>query len=1054
MAPPNFEKLRLDELARLGLVLEKVNRKLAGAEGPEARPLSERLVQSLKKDLEDAIEAFESASFDYLNTLDEADETKAGLKTAHFEQIDKCDPALDKLYDLTKTMEAAKQDPSRPPQQNTAAAKFEVNLLVTSLQNRLAQLEALSRDDATRTSVPALKAALKEVADLETAISSSLSQASKVLSSSGLPQAENEALAAQINAAADVLPGAIIPLKLTFNQLLAQIAPPPPTSQAITAGSVNMGADIVAGITAGFRPLMERMESSPAPAPKSAADFGYAKTPVPTFDGNIRSFTKWKIQVQDHLEAWRKSTSEKSAILKLDSLTPSKCDVSNCASLKEAWDKLTAKFGSATNIARVLLEDFKAYSPKGRTDEAKLVDLRDTLEKLQADLITNKQVGRCEDFSIIDTAEAMIPGSFRRDYVREKGDLIEKKGSVFGALFTFLQEQGTLIEEHMPDKLDHSKDTKSEKHSEEKTAEERIKLLEAKIYGVELRESEEPDEERSNDDRLKMLEAKIYELEVKRNQGADSEEKKKKSEEKVGKCPVCSEFHYWRPKSDQTQELASDRLSGCPKFKSMSLKEREEVVLKGNACAKCLSWKHERSNCTATVGDCPESNCGRPHHSLLHGTQHHKIMALQKVMRLRRKRRPLQHATLPSNEGFLEMCHYVFEDVNIGTTFLFDGASTTCLITAKLARLLCLKGKRRWVSILRQGDKEPEASKRYHYTATITTNTGVKHKVQFVEVDHISDLGPLPLPDKLYELFPHLPAGALERPIHDVGILIGQNAAALLPIGGDGRDLVGNLRLLKIPFGKGFTVGGFHPEVKVQSISKESMYRRVSVSAFKRNLPDPTENEMSKRPKKSSPKKKYSAEPQAKPVDYKSSNSQHQVQHTLPKTNSKRNRGLGGGSHPAYFPPYNTVLNSLKPRQPPTTARPSKKLRLSQEATSPKKSVPPLTSKQLWRSPEAEPHPVFLPMIQQDIGANVAVAHKPKLDKASYNVGKDKDGLVRTAHLEARPPSGKPYTSKQLQKFSMAVQHLVLLHHVEQEIYTEDQIGDFTEKAAADPDEP
>ena len=109
MAPPNLEKLRVDEMTRLDFVLDKVNRKLVGAEGPEARPLSERSVQSLQKELEDSIEAFESASFDYINTLDEEDEEKARLKTTHYEQIDKCDPALDKLYDLAKTMEAAKR---------------------------------------------------------------------------------------------------------------------------------------------------------------------------------------------------------------------------------------------------------------------------------------------------------------------------------------------------------------------------------------------------------------------------------------------------------------------------------------------------------------------------------------------------------------------------------------------------------------------------------------------------------------------------------------------------------------------------------------------------------------------------------------------------------------------------------------------------------------------------------------------------------------------------------------------------------------------------------
>ena len=692
-----LEKARSDELAKLKFCLEKATRKLNAGQGENARQLSERQVEAFQTELQDAIEAFEKASFAFIQSLPDEEPRKDQLKTDHFEQVDSCDEALDRLFALAKAFEAA----------NRAPATVE------------------------------------------------------------------------------------------------------------TGG--DMGANIAKGIIDGLKPTLEARAAS---SPKTA-DYGYSKTPVPTFDGDIRQYTKWRSQVEEHLESIKKTTSDKTAILKLDRLTPPICDVSNCNTLKEAWDKLAAKYGCSTNIARVLLEDFKAFTPKGRTDEAKMVHLRDTVEKLQADLITNGEEGRCEDFSTIDLAEAMIPGSYRRDYVKGKRGMIADNGSPFKALFAFLQEQGTLIEEHMPDRLDHFKGSKAGKQTEEKSDADKIKALEAKLFHLEAKKPGTPKPDSKSPEEVK--------------------EQLKKSEEKSGKCPICDEFHYFKPMG-KGEKRAGDRLSGCEKFRRMSLAEKEDIVIKKKACAKCLSWKHERGACTANAPDCKENNCGRPHHKLLHGTTNVKILNVRKVMPLVKNKS--SELTLPNDEGMLEMSHYVFKKVNIGTTLLFDAGATTSLIKAELARHLGLKGKLKWVSILRAGDKEPEVSLRYHYIATLTTNTGAKYSVQFLEVEHISDLGPLPITGQLHELFPHLPHGALQRPMHDVGILIGQNAAALLPIGGDGKDLVGNLRLLRIPFGGGYTVGGWHPELRMDpSSTKANLYRRrivnhISSSSLEKAFPD------------------------------------------------------------------------------------------------------------------------------------------------------------------------------------------------------------------------
>ena len=67
--------------------------------------------------------------------------------------------------------------------------------------------------------------------------------------------------------------------------------------------------------------------------------------------------------------------------------------------------------------------------------------------------------------------------------------------------------------------------------------------------------------------------------------------------------------------------------------------------------------------------------------------------------------------------------------------------------------------------------------------------------------------------------FPHVPVGALDRPYGQVGILIGQDVASLLPRGGDGIDSADDLTVMKVPFGSGYVLGGTHPEIQAKQVA-------------------------------------------------------------------------------------------------------------------------------------------------------------------------------------------------------------------------------------------
>ena len=68
--------------------------------------------------------------------------------------------------------------------------------------------------------------------------------------------------------------------------------------------------------------------------------------------------------------------------------------------------------------------------------------------------------------------------------------------------------------------------------------------------------------------------------------------------------------------------------------------------------------------------------------------------------------------------GILPVIHYIFEEVNQGTTIFMDKGSNTLLITLKLANALYLKGKIQLTTILKACDKATRAESCIHYEVT------------------------------------------------------------------------------------------------------------------------------------------------------------------------------------------------------------------------------------------------------------------------------------------------------------------------------------------------
>ena len=70
---------------------------------------------------------------------------------------------------------------------------------------------------------------------------------------------------------------------------------------------------------------------------------------------------------------------------------------------------------------------------------------------------------------------------------------------------------------------------------------------------------------------------------------------------------------------------------------------------------------------------------------------------------------------------FLPVIHYIFKEVNRGTTVFMDKGSNTLLITTKLANALYLKGKVQLTTALKASDKTTQAKSCIHHEKISTT---------------------------------------------------------------------------------------------------------------------------------------------------------------------------------------------------------------------------------------------------------------------------------------------------------------------------------------------
>ena len=372
------------------------------------------------------------------------------------------------------------------------------------------------------------------------------------------------------------------------------------TPEAAAPTEVNMEslAAAVAGVTSSqletsFREGGARESSSTYKA--------YAKESIPDFNGQLRQYPSWRKEMKELVLPSLPSLQHQ--IRLLDKHTPTAVDLQNCESLEEAWRDLDTKYGNGENITTVLMDDFfklrSASSLKSRSNQSKLVELKTLVMRLSSDLVAVEQqhVLHQNPYATSHVVKLM-PEFWQNKWSEMKPSLLAGgEKTVWQALSTFLKDEAFRLETELPHFLDSAatKMEPTESLSSPETGDQLSKKQFKRLNAVNNRpESEVKPENAKKSPRYEEMKAKF------------------------GTCPHCRLHHTFIGRTKEL--LASDNLRNCSDFISLNPQQRAVIVEKKKVCANCLSWSHERKDCSREKRSCGVKSCGLLHSPLLHGT--------------------------------------------------------------------------------------------------------------------------------------------------------------------------------------------------------------------------------------------------------------------------------------------------------------------------------------------------------------------------------------------------------------------------------------------------
>ena len=526
--------------------------------------------------------------------------------------------------------------------------------------------------------------------------------------------------------------------------------------------------------------------------------FSYQKEKLPIFDGQLRSYPRWARQWKHAQQFY----GEDQFFLMLDRSTPKWLDILSNSTIDEAWQQLDARFANTRVVAQAALADYSAFVPKSRSKNDRLIEVAEHVNRVYSDLCAVDKGGELDQTeNLILKVLEWVDKDHRDDlvdlYRKDEQAPKERQVGVFQLTYKFLKDNRLNLMKYTaltePPPSDDSRSFCRQCKKEHP-------LPHCKKGQADLRVHHQ---NRQDGD-----------------QGAPGGGGAQTSPH----CKYCKKKAHTFTSKRNSKVYTSSRYYDCPEFMKLNDKQRADHLEGINGCSVCTSPDHDKNDCKSSWQKCGvplggDSKCQERHNRVLHNANTAFVVNNIELNNVHHSRE-----VTDSPPPVLLFIQRLQLRGKYTTSILYDSGSNSSLITRSLAKLLNLPKRLVgcWITV---ATRDPEYVETYAYELNVPISSNGKEwtkKLVLYEVPGEITTAPQKIDvSAAYALFPNVPAGALERPSERVGILLGLDAADLMPVGGDAQSgsRQGNLLCLRTMLGgAGYVLGGSHPDIKTSDV--------------------------------------------------------------------------------------------------------------------------------------------------------------------------------------------------------------------------------------------